>query len=245
VIESFARAKNDLYSRGSRFRCKEACPRCGCKGDLLVSTGLFEILAQGRILNRSMAELLSFAFRLSPFADAGLAKVRIRFTLRKPCAFLENGRTCSIYEARPAECALFPEYLGLLPEPERREYCERIGVGDYPCVTEAALSLRPEREEAIRRLQLIHRKEVVATEICLFGLAGFSVDLRHDVAAVSDTENAIIPYGKIEAALEGFLARTGLYNTIMERLAVLEKEARMESFFSALSIAEALMEASL
>jgi len=85
----------------------------------------------------------------------------------------------------------------------------------------------------------------MATEICLFGLAGFSVDLRHDVAAVSDTENAIIPYGKIEAALEGFLARTGLYNTIMERLAVLEKEAYMESFFSALSIAEALMEASL
>jgi hypothetical protein len=31
----------------------------------------------------------------------------------------------------------------------------------------------------------------------------------------------------------------------MERLAVLEKEAYMESFFSALSIAEALMEASL
>jgi len=149
VIESFARAKNDLYSRGSRFSCEEACSRNGCKGDLLVSTGLFEILAQGRILNRSMAELLSFAFRLSPFADAGLAKVRIRFTLRKPCAFLENGRTCSIYEARPAECALFPEYLGLLPEPEKREYCERIGVGDYPCVTKSGPL--PERLRGKRR----------------------------------------------------------------------------------------------
>ena len=245
MIESFARAKNDLYSRGARFSCEEACPRYGCKGDLLVSAGLFEILSQGRILGRSMAELLRGAYRLSPFADAGLSEVRIRLTLRKPRAFLENGRTCSIYEARPAECALFPEYLGLLPETERKEYCERTGVGDYPCVTDAALSLSAEREEAIRRLQLIHRKEVIATEISLFGRAGFSVDLRHDVVAVSDTAEAIIPYGKIEEALEGFLARTGLYNTIMERLAVLEKEAYMESFFSALSIAETLMEASL
>jgi len=77
------------------------------------------------------------------------------------------------------------------------------------------------------------------------GILRGSEDLRTDVVAVSDTANAIIPYGKIEEALEGFLARMGLYNTIMERLAVLEKEAYMESFFSALSIAEALMEASL
>jgi Fe-S-cluster containining protein len=245
VIESFAGAKFDLYSRGSRFHCGEACPRYGCKGDLLVSAGLFEVLAQGRILHRSMADLLGSAYRLSPFADAGLSKVRIRFTLRKPCVFLEKGRTCSIYEARPAACALFPEYLALLPETERREYCEHSGVGHYPCIADGALSLSAEREEAIRRLQVIRRKEVMATEICLFGRAGFSVDLRQDVAAVSETAGATIPYGKIEEALEGFLARTGLYDAIMERLAVLEKEAGMEGFFSALSIAEALMEASL
>ncbi len=245
MIESFARAKLDLYSRGSRFSCDEACPRYGCRGDLLVSAGLFEILAQGRILGRSVADLLRLAYRLSPFADAGLSKVRMRFTLRKPCLFLENGRTCSIYEARPTACALFPEYLALLPETERREYCERNGMGDYPCVTDGALSLSAEREEAIRRLQLVHWKEVMATEICLFGHAGFSVDLREDVAAVSDTAGAIVPYGKIEEALESFLARTGLNNEIMERLIVLEKEAHMESFFSALSITEALMEASL
>ena len=178
MIESFTRAKFDLYSRGPRFSCEEACPRYGCKGDLLVSTGLFEILAQGRILNRSMADLLRFAYRLSPFADAGLAKVRIRFTLRKPCA-VPGKRPDVLYLRSPSRgMRPFPEYLGLLPEPERREYCERIGVGDYPCVTKCGPLPEAEREEAIRRLQLIHRKEVMATEICLFGRAGFSVDLR-------------------------------------------------------------------
>jgi hypothetical protein len=71
------------------------------------------------------------------------------------------------------------------------------------------------------------------------------VDLRQDVAAVSDTAGATIPYGKVEEALESFLARTGLCNAIMERLDVLEKEAHLDCFFSALSIGEALMEASL
>jgi len=235
----------DLYSRGSRFGCEEACPRYGCKGDLLVSAGLFEILAQGRILNKPMAELLGFAYRLSPSADDGLSKVRIRFTLRKPCLFLEGGRTCSIYEARPAECALFPEYLGLLPETERREHCERNGMAAYPCVTDSALSLSPERKETLRGLQRIHQKEIMATEICLFGVAGFSVDLRQDAAAATEAAGARIPYEKAEEVLESYLVRTGIYNTIMERLGVLEKEAEMESFFSALSIAEALMEASL
>lgn len=243
MIESFAHARFDLYSRGSRFSCEDGCPRHGCKGDLLVSAGLFEVLAQGRILGRPMADLFRSAYRLSPAADDGLSKVRIRFTMRKPCVFLEDGRTCAIYAVRPAECALFPEYLGLLPDTERKGHCERIGVAEYPCVTDSALSLSAERGDALRSLQRIHHEEIMATEICLFGVAGFSVDLRQDVAAVAD--GARISFGKVEEVLEGYLARTGLRNTIMERLAVLEKEAQMESFFSALSVAEALMEASL
>jgi len=235
----------DLYSRASRFSCEDRCPRYGCKGDLLVSAGLFEILAQCRILNRSAADLLGLAYRMSACADDGLAKVRIRFTLRKPCIFLEDGRTCSIYEARPAECALFPEYLGLLAETERREQCERNGVLGYPCVTDSALSLSAPREEALLSLQRIHLKEIMATEICLFGKAGFSVDLRQDVAAATDGAGARIPFRKVEEVLESYLERTGLCHTITERLGVLEKEADMESFFSALSIAEALMEASI
>jgi Fe-S-cluster containining protein len=245
VIESFAETKLDLYSRASRFSCEEGCPRYGCKGDLLVSAGLFEILAQARILKRSTADLLRLAYRMSPAADDGLSKVRIRFTLRKPCVFLEDSRTCSIYEARPAECALFPEYLGLLPEPERREQCERNGVLGYPCVTDSALSLRAPRKEALLSLQRVHLKEIMATEICLFGKAGFSVDLRQDAAAATDGAGARIPFRKVEDVLESYMARTGLSHAIMARLAVLEKEANMESFFSALSIAEALMEASL
>jgi len=235
----------DLYSRASRFGCDEGCPRYGCKGNLLVSAGLFEVLAQGRMLNRSAADLLRLAYRISPSADDGLSKVRIRFTLRKPCVFLEDGRTCSIYEARPAECALFPEHLGLLPEHERKEQCERNGTAGYPCVTDSALSLSAPRKATLLSLMLIHRKEIMATEVCLFGKAGFSVDLRQDAAAAFDGVGARIPFEKLQEVLESYLARTGLYDTIMERLAILEKEAHMESFFSALSIAETLMEASL
>ena len=117
MIESFARAKFDLYSRGSRFICEEACPRYGCKGDLRVSAGLFEILAQGRILNRSMADLLRLAYRLSPFADAGLSKVRIRFTLRKPCLFRKSAGRALSTKPVPRHA---PFFLSILPSCRRR-----------------------------------------------------------------------------------------------------------------------------
>jgi len=37
VIESYIDGKHDLYSHLSRFACDDACPRYGCKTDLVVS----------------------------------------------------------------------------------------------------------------------------------------------------------------------------------------------------------------
>ena len=254
MIESFARAKFDLYSRGSRFHCDEACPRYGCRGSLVVSAVLFEVLTQARVFGRQAADFFSFAYRLGTIPlDEDLSRVRIRITLRKPCVFLEDGRNCSMYRVRPAACALFPEHLALLPEARRKEYIENNGMGHYPCVADPGLGLSAEREEAIRRLWRMHQLEVLATEICLFGIAGFSVDLREDVIVLFDRERPRsqasppglrIPYGKIEEAMERHGERTGLFELIREKLASLEKETAMQSFFSALSIAEALTEAS-
>ena len=244
VIESYLIDKGALYSQFSRFACEDGCPRYGCKSDLAVSASLMELYGQALFLRRSMLEVFHLAYRLSPFVEEGLDRVRIRITLKKPCIFLENGKLCSIYPARPAVCALFPEFLALIPEKERMEYIGDNGIGAYPCVRQDSYRLTRQRAEAVRRLQRIHEKEIFGTEVYLFGLAGFSVDLREEMLGLYPEPTAgKVPYGSIEKALERFLSRTGTYAKVLDKLAAFEISGQAEGFLSTLSICEAIMEA--
>ena len=72
-------------------------------------------------------------------------------------------------------------YSHFIPEEERQEYICDNGISTYPCVRREAYRVTPERKEAVRSLQRIHEREIYGTELYLFGVAGFSVDLREEV----------------------------------------------------------------
>jgi len=242
VDDRYFQEKLRLYMQFSRFACAQDCPRYGCRSDLVVSASLLEIHGQAEFLKRPALEVFRRAYRLSPVIDQGLHRVRMRFTLRKPCVFLENGLTCGIYASRPAVCALFPEYLASFSGEERRRFQAANDIAHYPCVAEGGLLLTAEREEAIRRLWRIHEKELLATEIYLFGLAGFGVDLRQDMAALAGGAAGEIPYAIVEKALDRRIAREGLSGEIEGRIAALDTGEGMENYWSALPIVEALLE---
>jgi Fe-S-cluster containining protein len=243
VIDSYIHDKHDLYSRHSRFACEGACPRFGCKTDLVVGVSLLEIRQQAELLRRPTLDVFRFACKLSPFIDGGFDRVRVRIALKKPCVYLENSRQCAIHSVRPAACALFPEFLGILSEEERQKYIDGNGVGHYPCVRHDALCLTPERAEAVRRLRRIYEKEVYATELCLFGLAGFSVDLREEVLALRYSGAGPVPYARTEEALERVLRDTGVYDRVLAKVAAFDAPGHNGDFLAALSIWDAIAEA--
>ncbi len=136
-------------------------------------------------------------------------------------------------------------YSHFIPEEERQEYICDNGISTYPCVRREAYRVTPERKEAVRSLQRIHEREIYGTELYLFGVAGFSVDLREEVLALSPVGPGEIPYARVQGAMVRSLRRTGLYAEVLDKVASFEAPEHVRGFLSNLSIAEALMEASV
>ncbi len=242
MIDSYVREKTDLYARDSVFSCNDACPRYGCRGDLVVSASLLEMYLQSRFLRVTLFDLFNKAFEISPSLDEGLDRARLRFRLKKPCPFLENEKACGIYPLRPAPCALFPEHLGLLEDGERRVHIERSGIGHYPCVDGSRLLLSEAREAALRHLWRLHTTEIFATDIYLFDVADFSVDLREALLEISGGDGVEIPYRKSEEALASLLAARGLDDRIGKKMGQLETDEGLQRYWSAMTISEVLVE---
>jgi Fe-S-cluster containining protein len=244
MIDAYVREKTDLYGEHSDFSCDDKCPRYGCRSNLVVAPSLLELYVQSRFLGVTVADLFNRAFDISPFTHEGLERVRIRFCLKKPCPFLDKGKTCGIYSVRPAACALFPEYLGLLGDRERRrEYIAEGGIDHYPCVKTIVLS--EARTETLHRLWRLHAVEICATEIYLFDIAGFSVDLREALLGIAHGGTGRIPYRKVGEALAILLAAQGLGDRIIEKIGDLGTDGGMRRYLSAMAISEAVVEKSV
>ena len=240
MLELHIGKKRDLYAKSSTFKCEEGCPRYGCRSDLVVSASFLDMAAQARGLGEGLRALFERAYRPAPsYGEAGLGSVRVRLTLRKPCVFLADMGLCMTYADRPAVCALFPEYLFLWPEGRRRDYITENEIASYPCLAAPAV-VGPERKEALVGLLRIHETEILATEVCLFGVAGFAVDLREDAAALFGGQ-AALSYGEVASALERHLERTGLGEKMRQRMGALDGEG-IAMLGAALSIAEGVME---
>ncbi len=236
--DAYSQDKLSLYAQSSAFACDGACPRFGCRSDLAVAVSLHELYEQGRFLKTRTLDVFGAACTLSLSIEQGLDRARIRILLRKPCVFLDSAMMCSIHAVRPAVCALFPEHLALLTDEERRAYIRDNGLEAYPCVSGPA-GVSDARKEALSRLRHIHTREILATEIYLFGYAGFTVDLRSDIVDASATIEGTLPFAAVEASFDCLLKKGGLYHAVREKIAALD-EGGMEDLTGALSIAEAI-----
>ena len=98
------------YASGLRFECT-GCGDCCTGGDGYVWVGIEEIVALAR--HRSLS--------LDEFGRCYLRRVGQRYALRErvpggDCVFLRD-KNCSVYEARPRQCATFPFWPGHLQSP--------------------------------------------------------------------------------------------------------------------------------
>lgn len=110
------------YGEGLRFACT-GCGRCctGVTGYVWVSVPEIQALAARMGLS------------LDEFGRRYLRRVGSRYALvdrgSGDCVFLE-GRSCSVYEDRPAQCRAFPWWPGVVESPrswrEAAEGCEGI-----------------------------------------------------------------------------------------------------------------------
>lgn len=122
------------YEGGLRFECT-GCGRCCTHGDGYVWISQAEIVALAAHLG----------MKLDDFGRRYLRRVGVRYALVDgrggECVFLE-GRTCSIYEHRPAQCRAFPWWPANLESPEAwskaAEACEGIS-GVAPVVVAEAI----------------------------------------------------------------------------------------------------------
>jgi Fe-S-cluster containining protein len=238
LLDAYLRDKLSLYTQSSDFACDDACARFGCRSDLVVAVSLHELCGQGGFLKTRALDVFDAACRLSPSIDQGLDKARVRIVVRKPCVFLDSAMICSIHAVRPAVCALFPEHLALLTDEERQSYIRDNGLETYPCVSRSA-GVSAARKEVLRRLRLIHTREILATEIYLFGCAGFAVDLRSDIVDASATIEATVPFAAVEASLDRLLKKGGMYHAVRQKIAALD-EGRTGDLAGALAIAEVI-----
>lgn len=78
MLDAWLGEKADLYTKESSFRCDDACPRYGCRGELLVTISLLELSAQARHLGRPALDVFDRFCCTVPFVEHGLERVRVR-----------------------------------------------------------------------------------------------------------------------------------------------------------------------
>ena len=238
MLDAWLAEKGKLYTKDSLFRCDDACPRYGCRGELLVNVSLLEVCVQAKHLDRPVSEVFDRYCSTAPFVEHGLEAARVRFVVRKPCLFLDDAGYCAIYAARPAACALFPEFLSL--RADRADYVSGSNLSRYPCIEHFA-DVPEARKDALTLLWSMHQKEIYAGEIYLFGRAGFTVDLREEVGRRRDGREAgVVPFSIQMDALHASLRAGGWWNRIREGIEALDTPDGFGTLLSGMKIVEAL-----
>ncbi len=238
VLDAWLREKGDLYAKGSLFKCDDACPRYGCRGDMLVTVTLLELKSLAVYLSRPALDVFDRFCSVAPFVEQGVERVRVRFVLRKPCLFLEESGYCAVYPLRPAACALFPEFLSV--HADGAVYRADSDLARYPCI-ERFTEVPEARKEALKALHGIHRKEVYAGEIYLFGQAGASFDPREEVGRLREGRaGQPVPFSVQSKALDTLLRACGWWDRIREKIDALNTQEGFDTFFSAIRIVEQL-----
>jgi Fe-S-cluster containining protein len=238
VLDAWLSEKSNLCTKESLFRCDDACPRYGCRGELLVTVTLLELKAQARHLGRPVLEVFDQFCCTVPFVEHGLDSVRVRFVLRKPCLFLDDAGYCAIYPLRPAACALFPEFLSL--NGDGWDYVTGSDLSHYPCIEHFA-EVPEARKDVLATLMSMHRKEVYAGEIYLFGHAGFSFDLREEVSRVHEGRpGEPVPFSVQSDVLCATLSAGGWSDRMRKKIEALDTPEGLETFLSGMKIVEAL-----
>jgi len=90
--------------------CKDACTQ--------VNLTIGDIYRISDFLNKPIDELIPEFIDINPFGDPDLIHYDLDIGLNNPCKFRKDGK-CSIYEARPLNCRIFPYWILARAPPEQ------------------------------------------------------------------------------------------------------------------------------
>ena len=234
MIERYFQYQADLAVTESNMLCPEDCDAPGCRmADVIVEVSLFDLIRLSLALNTPVSSLFlnhcHFGFQSCELNPRYLS---LLIKLEKPCHFLQKSR-CKVHGFKPLNCVLFPEYhqiIGLIPELSKRPVFNR-----FPCL-KSEIAVSDKRSEALKKLRKMSSREEALSCYFLLGIPSFIIDSKPLAKQLkrSGLKSKSFSIPDYDRLLKEELKTIGLFDGIMDKVALLDTRQQMESFFSQL-----------
>ncbi|OQY10967.1 MAG: hypothetical protein B6I30_07910 [Desulfobacteraceae bacterium 4572_187] len=234
MIERYSQYQADLAVTERNMLCPEDCDAPGCQlSEVIVEVSLFDLIRLSLALNTPVSSLFlnhcHFGFQKYELNPRYL---RLLIKLEKPCHFLQKSR-CKVQGSKPLNCVLFPEYhqiIDLIPELAKRPVFNR-----FPCL-KSEIAVSNERSKALKKLKKMNNREEALSCYFLLGIPSFIIDSKPVAEQLkrSILKSKSFTVRDYDRLLKEELKTTGLFDGIMDKVALLDTRQQMESFFSQL-----------
>ncbi len=232
-MESYLKDRSSLFNAYSEFSCPDECDRKGCKDPQLhVSISLIDLISISQACRKKGSQLFKKNLKIGfdPLPDRGPWIGRLSLELKKPCLFFD-GKWCSVYNARPIPCALFPEYLWMIYSPDT--LLQKEFIRGLPCIQKPG-PISPERRQILQRLSEMCLQEFFLSDLYLFGVSPLIIDLKNiageSLDGLSKEENGLfrLPHEKVETLIYDRLSSGGYLEEWEEKIERLDQEEALE-----------------
>ncbi len=234
MIERYSQYQADLAVTERNMLCPEDCDAPGCQlSEVIVEVSLFDLIRLSLALNTPVSSLFlnhcHFGFQKY---ELNARYLRLLIKLEKPCHFLQKSR-CKVQGSKPLNCVLFPEYhqiIDLIPELAKRPVFNR-----FPCL-KSEIAVSNERSKALKKLKKMNNREEALSCYFLLGIPSFIIDSKPVAEQLkrSILKSKSFTVRDYDRLLKEELKTTGLFDGIMDKVALLDTRQQMESFFSQL-----------
>jgi len=234
MIERYFQYQADLAVTERNMLCPEDCDAPACQiPEVIVEVNLFDLIRLSLALNTPVSSLFlnhcHFGFQK---CELNPRYLRLLIKLEKPCHFLQKSR-CKVQGSKPLNCVLFPEYhqiIDLIPELAKRPVFNR-----FPCL-KSEIAVSNERSKALKKLKEMSEREDALSCYFLLGIPSFIIDSKPVAEQLkrSILKSKSFTVRDYDRLLKEELKTTGLFDGIMDKVALLDTRQQMESFFSQL-----------
>ena len=234
MIKRYFQYQADLAATERNMLCPEDCDAPGCQmADVIVEVTLFDLIKLSLALNTPVSILFlnhcHFGFQS---CELNRRYLSLLLKLEKPCHFLQKSR-CKVQGFKPLNCVLFPEYhqiIDFIPQLAKRPVFNR-----FPCL-KSEIAVSNERSQALKKLKKMSKREEALSRYFLIGTPSFIIDSKPLAKQLkrSILEIESFTVRDYDRLLKEELKTTGLFDGIMDKVALLDTRQHMESFFSQL-----------
>ena len=234
MIERYFQYQSDLAATSSNMLCPEHCAAPGCQmSDVIVEVSLFDLIRLSLALNTPVSSLFlnhcHFGFQR---CELNRRYLKLLIKLEKPCHFLQKSR-CKVQSFKPLNCVLFPEYhqiIDIVPELSKRPV-----FNSFPCL-KSEIVVSNQRSNALKKLKKMSQREEALSRYFLMGTPLFIIDSKPLAKQLKRSILKIKSFTvrDFDRLAKEALKTTGLFDGIMDKVALLDTRQQVESFLSQL-----------